>query len=171
MDTIIAVDVTPRWMYGHTQLDEDEADVPFACDMMLAMAKVSQRLNVLMTEGSPGFKNLAGVRTVIAVELENLHRIRLTGLKGDRLLLCGVYGDECVFETARQLRRRGYEVALLEDACLWSAPLPVLLEDEPTARELNQVPRLRAIDLWPNLAQLAEDAKMPDVWAGDPPSF
>ena len=45
------------------------------------------------------------------------------------------------------------------------------MDDEPTARELNQVPRLRAIDLWPNLAQLAEDAKMPDVWAGDPPSF
>jgi hypothetical protein len=107
MDTIIAVDVTPRWMYGHTQLDEDEAAVPVACDMMLAMAKVSQRLNVLMTEGSPGFKNLAGVRTVITVELENLHRIRLTGLKGDRLLLCGVYGDECVFETARRRKSRG----------------------------------------------------------------
>ena len=173
MDTIIAVDVTPRWLYGHTQLDVDEKDEPFTCDMVLAIARIHQRLNVLMTEGSPGFSSLAGVRTVIAVELENLHRIRLSGLKGDRLLLCGVYGDECMFETARQLRRRGYEVALLEDVCLWSAPLSVLLDDEPTARELNQVPRLRAIDLWPNLANLAGDAirEMPDLWTGDPPSF
>lgn len=167
MDTIIAVDVTPRWLCGHTRLDSGDGPESDA------MALIHQRLNVLMTEGSPGFSNLAGVRTVIAVELENLHRIRLSGLKGDRLLLCGVYGDECVFETARQLRRRGYEVALLEDACLWSAPLPVLLDDEPTARALNQVPRLRAIDLWPNLVDLAGDAigEMPDLWTGDPPSF
>jgi len=167
MDTIIAVDVTPRWLYGHTRLDSGDGPESDA------MALIHQRLNVLMTEGSPGFGNLAGVRSVIAVELDNLHRIRLNGLKGDRLLLCGVYGDECVFETARQLRQRGYEVALLEDACLWSAPLPVLLDDEPTARELNQVPRLRAIDLWPNLVDLAGDAirEMPDLWTGDPPSL
>jgi hypothetical protein len=76
-----------------------------------------------------------------------------------------------VFCAARQLRKRGYPIALLEDACLWSAPLPVLLEDARTARELNRVPRLRALDLWPNLAQLANDAELPDLWAGDPPSL
>lgn len=168
MDTIVAVDVTPRWLYGHTCLDDPDESLP---EQTLAMARAHQRLNILMTEASPGFGNLAGVRTVIAVELESLHRYRLLGLKGDRLLLCGVYGDECVFCAARQLRKRGYPVALLEDACLWSAPLPVLLEDESTAQELNTVPRLRAIDLWPNLADLARDASLPGLWAGEPPSL
>ena len=166
MDTLIAVDVTPRWLYGHTLLDPDPLPESEA------MALAHQRLNVLMTAASPGFEHLPNVRTVIAVELEHLHRIRLGGaLKGERLLLCGVYGDECVFEAARRLRRRRYDVAILEDACLWSAPLDVLLDDAPTARELNRVSRLRAIDLWPNLAQLADDADLPGLWSGDPPSF
>ena len=167
MDTIVAVDVTPRWLYGHTCLDDPDEGLS---EQTLAMARAHQRLNILMTAGSPGFGELHNVRTVIAVELESLHRYRLLGLKGDRLLVCGVYGDECVFCAARQLRKRGYPIALLEDACLWSAPLPVLLEDARTARELNRVPRLRALDLWPNLAQLANDAELPDLWAGDPPS-
>ena len=168
MDTIIAVDVTPRWLYGHTCLDDPDEGLP---EQTLAMARVHQRLNILMTAGSPGFGELHNVRTVVAVELESLHRYRLLGLKGDRLLLCGVYGDECVFCAARQLRRRGYPVALPEDACLWSAPLPVLLDDERAARELNSVPRLRALDLWPNLAQLADDAELPGLWSGEPPSL
>ncbi len=171
MDTIVAVDVTPRWIFGHTCLDEvcDKQGRPIS--EVNAMALIHQRLNVLMTAGSPGFGELHNVRTVVAVELESLHRYRLLGLKGDRLLLCGVYGDECVFTAARQIRRRGYPVALLEDVCLWSAPLPVLLEDERTARELNTVPRLRALDLWPNLAQLAAEAELPGLWAGDLPSL
>ena len=166
MDTLIAVDVTPRWLYGHTLSDPDP--IPESA----AMAQIHQRLNLLMTAASPGFGDLANVRTVIAVELEHLHRIRLGGLlQDDRLLLCGVYGDECVFSVAKRLRRRSYSVALLADACLWSAPLDVLLADAPTARELNTVPRLRAIDLWPNLATLAAEANLPGLWAGDPPSF
>ena len=165
MDTLIAVDVTPRWLYGHTQLDS--VSTPGS----EAMALIHQRLNILMTAGSPGFGELTNGRTVVAVELDNLHRYRLLGLKGDRLLLCGLYDDECVFTAARQLRRRRYPVALLEDACLWSASLETLLEDALIARELNIVPRLRAIDLWPNLAQLAEDADLPGLWDGDPPSL
>ncbi len=89
MDTIVAVDVTPRWIYGHTCLDETcpERDDHFFGSN--AMALFHQRLNILMTAGSPGFSELHNVRTVVAVELESLHRYRLLGLKGDRLLLCG----------------------------------------------------------------------------------
>ncbi len=168
MDTIVAVDVTPRWLYGHTCLDDPDEGLP---EETLAMARAHQRLNILMTAGSPGFGELHDVRTVVAVELESLHRYRLLGLKGDRLLLCGVYGDECVFTAAKQLRRRGYPVALLEDACLWSAPLKVLLDDKRTARELNSMLRLRALDLWPNLVQLANEAELPGLWEGEPPSL
>ena len=171
MDTIVAVDVTPRWIYGHTCLDETSAEQDGHISGSNAMALIHQRLNLLMTAGSPGFGELSNVRTVVAVELESLHRYRLLGLKGDRLLLCGVYGDECVFTVARQLRRRGYPVALLEDACLWSAPLAMLLEDEHTARELNTVSRRRALDLWPNLVQLAVEAELPGLWDGEPPSL
>lgn len=171
MDTIVAVDVTPRWIYGHTCLDETCTDHGSHISGSNAMALIHQRLNILMTAGSPGFGELSNVRTVVAVELESLHRYRLLGLKGDRLLLCGVYGDECVFTAARQLRRRGYPVALLEDACLWSAPLAVLLEDEHTARELNTVSRWRALDLWPNLVELADAAELSGLWDGEPPSL
>lgn len=171
MDTIVAVDVTPRWIYGHTCLDEACTDPGSYISGSSAMALIHQRLNILMTAASPGFRELSNVRTVVAVELESLHRYRLLGLKGDRLLLCGVYGDECVFTTARQLRRRGYPVALLEDVCLWSAPLAMLLEDERTARELSTVSRWRALDLWPNLVQLADEAELPGLWDGEPPSL
>ena len=162
---IITVDVTPRWLCGHTHRDSDvTADT-------LAVALAHQRIEALLRAASPECAYLTGVCTALAVELENLHHIRLLGLKGDRLLLCGVYGDACVLAAARKLKQRGYTVALLEDVCLWSAPLPMLLECEETAQTLAQVPRLKAIDLWPQLAEFAADDSQPGLWAGDPPNL
>lgn len=97
---------------------------------------------------------------------EALRRADLSDLRGREILLAGLYGDLCVLDAARTLKQRGFEVALLEDACLWSAPLDLLLrpdEADESSCDLPDFRRVRARQLWPEVADYDDD---PGLWDG-----
>ncbi len=153
---LLCVDTSPRWLYGHTFTDE-RVDR----DMENAVALASQRLTALMQHVAS-----LDLPRPMAVESEQLARLRLDDLRGKgALLLCGAYGDACVLDVADRLCKRGYPVTILEDACLWSAPLETLLRESDDPR-LARIPRRRAVEVFPGL--LKEDR---NLWAGEPPSF
>ena len=158
---IVAVDVSPRWLYGHTTLDAIDDDD------QIAMARAHRRLTSLLCEADPAGASGTPlpVANFLIVESANVDRVYLDDYKDRPLLLCGVYGDACVLDVADRLQQRGFTVSLLEDACLWGYPLD-RIDSESSDPRLRRIPRERAADRFPALLE-----REPDIWAGDPPSF
>ena len=155
---LLCVDVSPRWMYGHTLQDSEDEAYANATEMREAMAFAHRRIAALMQH----VVNREDPLTPIVVESEHLNRLRLSDLRhAGGMALCGVYGDSCVLDVALRLKRRGYSVAILADACLWSYPIDQI--DDP---RLKQIDQRRAVELFPEL--LDDD---PALWSDSPPSF
>ena len=154
---LVCVDVSPRWMYGHTLQDADEEAYANSFEMRAAMALAHRRLAALM-------QHVADHTPLkpITVESVQLSRLRLSDLRrAGTIAVCGVYGDWCVLDVALRLKRRGYSIVILDDVCLWSEPLKQI--EEP---RFKQVRHGRAVKLFPQL--IADD---PTLWADDSPSF
>lgn len=120
---LVAVDVSPLWMYGHTLAGAVTPRLPWGDDLyristasaQMQMALASERVHDLLawayeTARLPWF----------VVESMHLNRFDLSDFKGKgALALCGVYGDACVLAAARFYEQQGFEVLILQDACLW----------------------------------------------------
>ena len=74
------------------------------------------------------------------------------------LALAGLYGDACVKEAARQLRRRGHSIVVIGDLCVWEAPVG------PS----YPVPVCRAEELWAGIGKWVADFDLqcPISWDG-----
>lgn len=158
---LLVVDASPRWLCGHTLL------VSRPDSEQRAMAIAHERIAALMQYVA----DCTDLPRPITAESDQLSRLALDDLRPQTLAVCGVYGDHCVFSAARHLQTEcGFQVVILEDACLWSAPLGWL-----TCRrnrryykpDLLKVPRTCATRLWPALL----DGDTRELWSGDPPSF
>jgi hypothetical protein len=107
----------------------------------------------------------------VVVESNLLDRMHLDDLRDRRVGLCGIYGDMCVKEVCLRLIGAGHvAVVVLEDACLWSAPLRYLVNPRYAnyfSPEIAALPRARALRFWPELRQ----ADVRGVWNGYPPSL
>lgn len=142
---LIVVGASPMWLSEHTCL-APKPDLDHVAD-----ALVTKRIADLMWH----FGDNAGRDTPwpypITVESGALERLSLRGLMGRVLGLAGVFGDLCVFDVARKLKRRGWPVVIIEDACLWSSPLEGLIDPKSEAYvpALAKFPRVRATTLWP----------------------
>jgi hypothetical protein len=156
---LLAVDVSPRWLCGHTL--RERCPDPEQKALALAHDRIADLMGHIDTLGWP---------PPICVESDHFSRVYLDDLKWTRIVLCGLYGDRCVSKVARQLQARAFQAVILEDACLWSAPLIRLTDpDDPDFYnpELARIPRTCVRRLFPDLGRPARR----DLWRGEPPSF
>ncbi len=165
---VVCVDVSPRWIYYGRKALTAKAEPDSQ-----AMAVAQERISTLLALVAESLQRLTHIRDYrlpppIVVESDQLDRVALGDLRGKgALALCGVYGDGCVLDVAERLKVHGYEVVILEDACLWSAPPEMLLEEEEQfARRVSAFERVRAAEIFSELTE-----ENPDLWTGDPPSF
>ncbi len=151
-DALVLVDVSPRWLYGHTVTDP--VDGAFYA-WTRALAQLTRRVHAVteyLGEKHPTI-------SVVTVEQEQLAWFRAPRQKMT-LALAGLYGDACVKTAAAQLTRRGHPVVVVADLCVWEEP----------AGAAYPVPVLTADKLFPGIgawiAQYWLDA--PVNWDGQP---
>jgi hypothetical protein len=153
---VLAIDVSPRWFRRHTCL------VGRPTPEQRVMATVYERLSDLLEH----IVDETDLPPPMTAESDHLDRLQLADLAGQWLGLVGMFGDLCVLEAALTLRRRGFRPIILEDACLWSHRLGVLLD--PTsgrrARDLSRVARGRAVALFPGLLTYSDAALWTPPW-------
>lgn len=144
MAQLLCIDVSPLWLYGHTSLDDGRFEPE-----MLTMARAHRRISDLMHMYQDTTHDVP-----IVVASEHLDRLKLDDLRDKGvLLICGVYGDLCVLKVADELQKRGFEVIILEDACLWSySPDTVLTGGNELARTRARIECGRALEIFPGLA-------------------
>jgi hypothetical protein len=157
VDMVLAIDVSPRLINCHTCLvDRPTAD-------QLAMATFSERVATILAVCDTDPRHAA-----ISVDDDVCPLLDLRLYRDKRIGVCGLYGNEAVLEVGRALRARGFEVVLIEDACLWSAPLAWLLDPAKPDwfyAQLDAFPRVRAADV---LGPREFEWPAP-VWRGDLP--
>ena len=147
---LVLVDTSPRWLYGHTIADDVDPAFGSWCQ---SLANLVRRLNAVarfLEEQKPAIP-------VVAVEQEHLRWFR-TPHAHMSLALAGLYGDACVKEAARQLRRRGHSIVVIGDLCVWEAPVG------PS----YPVPVCRAEELWAGIGKWVADLDLhcPISWDG-----
>jgi hypothetical protein len=152
-DALLLVDISPRWLYGHTRADQP-VDSAFGA-WVDAFARLTRRLHAVarfFDETHPSFP-------IIAVEQQ-----RLTWLRAPRqamtLALAGMYGDQCVRAAAETLARRGHTIVVVRDLCVW--------DDDPPAHYPATV--LSTENVFPGIgAWIAkQDFAPPLYWDGQP---
>lgn len=112
---IVAVDVSPLWMHGHTLAAQEDPEIEQVIDAQMQMALASERIHEVLN-----WAYESGKMPWFVVESMHLGRFNLDDFKGQgALALCGVYGDACVLEAARYYQKLGFSVFILQDACLW----------------------------------------------------
>lgn len=148
---ILVVDTNPRFAYWHTLYyarqtgNEDYAT--------LAMGMVCERLHLLWE-----YVDEMESFPVISVDLDNLERVHLNDLSGT-LLLCGIYGDGCVRETAKRLKKQGWDVAILEDVTLWA--------ELPQGEDTEGIDLVKAMQIFDELEEFISNDDW--MWAGGAP--
>lgn len=108
---VIGIDVSPRYLWGHT-IKDGHQDHPG-----LAMSLITQRLHDLAS-----YLEERDIPCLF-FDLSVLDQVNLSDLQGKgRILVCGIYADQCVAECAKRLQDAGFPVSVLEDASLWEFP-------------------------------------------------
>lgn len=143
---VLGIDVSPRFLWGHTVKDGNQ-DQP-----AIAMSILAQRLHELST-----FLEAEGIPCLF-FDLAVLDRVSLDDLREKgRILVCGIYADQCVAECATRLKGQGFSVSVLEDASLWE--IPYRWTEWPRGLMLEAVK-----DYFPDLVE-----NNPELWEGDWP--
>jgi hypothetical protein len=157
---IVAVDVNPRWNYGITYLEcLRSANSPDKGHCV-----IHQRINDLLCESAPSTYSLdqmLPVHGVITIDLENIQLVKWSHFRGHPLLLCGIYGDACVAEAGCWLKDHGYNVTMIDDACLWGYDYQECLD---TVQDVQDLKHIRMAELFPQLVEAH-----PDIWDGTIP--
>ena len=129
VDAVLLVDISPRYMNGHTRADPETSGT--FTDWTLAFAHLVRRLHAT----ARFLEDRASAVALVTTELATLHWLRVP-YRQARLALGGVYGDACVKDAAQILTARGHEVIVLRDLCVWDGPpdttypVPLLSADE-----------------------------------------
>ncbi len=153
VDALVLVDISPRWLYGHTGVD---AAPPASFQTWVDnLGHLTRRLHATaryLEERQPRIP-------LITVETTSLAWLRMRRC-GMTLALAGLYGDACVQHVAARLQTRGHAVVVVRDLCVWDE-FPVA--DYP-------VPVCGADELWPSLSAWIADncAADPVTWDGQP---
>jgi len=170
-DALVLVDISPRWLYGHTLADQP-VDPAFGA-WVDALTRLTRRLHAVarfFDATQPSFP-------IVTVEQEHLTWLRaprqamtlaLAGLYGDQcvmaaaetLALAGLYGDQCVMAAAETLARRGHTFVVVRDLCVW--------EDDPPTHYPATV--LSAENVFPGIGawMVKQDFAPPLHWDGQP---
>ncbi len=152
VDALVLVDISPRWLYGHTREDVIDGDFD---GWTRALAQLTRRLHAtarFLEEQTPEVP-------LVAVELTTLTWLRVPRA-GATLALGGLYGDACVKQGARQLQTRGHQVVVVSDLCVWE------VQPDPS----YPAPYVSADKLWPNLPTWVQQnfLQEPIPWDGLP---
>ena len=154
VDALVLVDISPRWLYGHTREDACPDGVFHTWTAMLG--HLTRRLHAVTRYLEEMFGETIPVATM---ELETLSWLRMPR-RTMTLALAGLYGDACVQQASLLLQARGHSVVVVQDLCVW--------EEFPVVG--YPVTVVAADDLWPDLgAWIAENfSDDPVSWDGQP---
>lgn len=148
-DAFVLVDVSPRFMYGHTRADP-RPDDEFRYWMM-SLGRLVRRLHAvalfLEEHDTPR----------VTIELGALDWLRAPHRRMT-LALAGLYGDWCVRDASVCLQARGHTVVVVKDLCVWEH-FPV---------EGYHAPVCAAEELWPGLGEWIADLSDPIHWDRQP---
>jgi hypothetical protein len=116
-DALVLVDISPRWLYGHTLADQP-IDPAFGAwvDALARLTRRLQSLSCFLEETLPAFP-------LITVEQQHLTWLRAPR-QAMTLALAGLYGDQCVMAAAETLARRGHTLVVVRDLCVWENDPP-----------------------------------------------
>jgi hypothetical protein len=116
-DALVLVDISPRWLYGHTLADQP-VDPAFGA-WVDALTRLTRRLHAVarfFDATQPSFP-------IVTVEQEHLTWLRAPR-QAMTLALAGLYGDQCVMAAAETLARRGHTLVVVRDLCVWENDPP-----------------------------------------------
>jgi hypothetical protein len=149
VDALVLVDISPRFLYGHTR--EDALPNDEYREWTVSLGRLTRRLHAvalfLEEHATP----------LITIESGALNWLRAPHQRMT-LALAGLYGDWCVRDMSVHLRKRGHAVIVAKDLCVW--------EHDPVAD--YPVPVCSATDLWPGLGKWIADSSDPVHWDGQP---
>jgi|GEM_PF-1980080 len=149
VDALVLVDVSPRFLYGHTR--EDALPNDEYREWAASLGRLTRRLHAvalfLEEHATP----------LITIELGALNWLRAPQRRM-MLALAGLYGDWCVREASVHLQARGHKVVVVRDLCVW--------EHDPVAD--YPAPVYFADALWPGLGKWIADSSDPVHWDGQP---
>jgi hypothetical protein len=188
-DALVLVDISPRWLYGHTLADQP-VDPAFGA-WVDALTRLTRRLHAvarffdatqpsfpIVTVEQEHLTWLRAPRQAMTLALAGLYgdqcvmaaaeTLALAGLYGDQcvmaaaetLALAGLYGDQCVMAAAETLARRGHTFVVVRDLCVW--------EDDPPTHYPATV--LSAENVFPGIGawMVKQDFAPPLHWDGQP---
>jgi len=149
VDALVLVDVSPRYLYGHTT--EDAPPEAEFREWTISMSRLTRRLHAvaqfLEEHATP----------LVTVELGALDWLRAPRRRMT-LALAGLYGDWCVRDASVALQTRGHAVVVVKDLCVWDQ---FLAAGYPA-------PRCAAEELWPGLGKWIADLSDSIHWDGEP---